>query len=82
MDIWEKKALEQKPIMDIGRLVYIYGACAEAKPIDPPSKEGYVWQPIYNPNTNSIRWEEVEDPNVEGTGGDCYELNNDSHLNR
>lgn len=40
---------------------------ASDKPSDPPSRPGYKWKLTYTWGNSSMAWEEVEDPDAQGT---------------
>lgn len=67
MGIWTERAVAMQPIMELGRLAAEVGIVAEDKPTDLPDRPGYKWEPMLNAQSKSIGWQEVEDPDAEGT---------------
>lgn len=67
MDKWTKAAELEKPFMDLGRLAAEAGVTVEEKPADLPNRPGFSWKPCLNTEGGSIGWQEVEDPNAQGT---------------
>lgn len=69
MGKWTKAAELHKPFMDLGRLAAEAGITADSKPTEMPEQPGVKWNPTLKikGNKHTIVWEEIEDPNAEGT---------------
>ena len=67
MGVWKERAMTVQPIMELGKLANEVGITAEEKPTELPNRPGYKWEPMLNAESKSIGWQEVEDPNAEGT---------------
>lgn len=67
MGMWTEKAKEVQPIMELGKLANRVGITAEQKPSILPERPGFTWEPMLNPDSKTIGWQEVEDPNAFGT---------------
>lgn len=67
MGVWTERAKAVKAIMELGKLINEIGITVDEKPADPPSRPGYKWKPIINVLSKKIGWQEVEDPDAQGT---------------
>lgn len=67
MGVWTERAKAVQPIMELGKLANAVGVTAEEKPTELPDRPGYKWEPMLNTQSKTIGWQEVEDPDAQGT---------------
>lgn len=67
MGVWTQRAAAVQPIMELGKLADAVGITAEDKPTELPDRPGYKWEPMLNTESKTIGWQEVEDPEAQGT---------------